>query len=139
MKTSRIGMSVLALAFLQGGVLAAQEEGAEGGGVEVEASIALGVEDRMPVDTGTEFPADVGTLYAWTIITGAAGTTVDHVWTYGDHESVVSIDVGGSPWRVWSTKTIPEEWTGEWAFEVRDAGGAVLHFTSFMVEDAGRN
>lgn len=135
MKTNRIVMLVLALAFLQGGVLVAQEEGAEG--VEVEASIALGVEDRMPVDAGTEFPADVGTLYAWTRITGAAGTTVDHVWIHEDHESLVNINVGGSPWRVWSTKTIPEEWTVEWTFEVRDAGGAVLHTTTFMVGDAG--
>lgn len=136
MKTNRIVMLVLALVFLQGGVLVAQEEGAEGGGVEVEASIALGVEDRMPVDAGTEFPADVGTLYAWTRITGAAGTTVDHVWTHQVHESLVSINVGGSPWRVWSTKIIPEEWTGEWTFEVRDAGGAVLHSTTFVVGEA---
>ncbi len=106
---------------------------AEDAGMEVEAAIALGVEDRAPVDSGMEFPADVGMLYGWTSITGASGTTVQHVWVHGENEWAVDIDVGGSPWRVWSTKNIPAEWTGEWTFEVRSEAGDVVQTTSFTV------
>ncbi len=102
-------------------------------GVSVDAAIALAVEDRQPVDAGTSFPADVGTLYAWTAVSGAAGTTVQHVWRHGSHEFTIDVSIGGSPWRVWTQKTIPEEWTGEWTFEVVDADGAVVYTTTFTV------
>jgi len=106
---------------------------AEDAVIEVEAAIAFDVEDREPVDPGTAFPADVGMLYGWTRITGASGTTIQHVWMHGEDEWAVDIDVGGSPWRVWSTKIIQPEWTGEWTFEVRSEAGYVVHTTTFTV------
>ena len=106
---------------------------AEDADIEVEAAIAFDVEEREPVDSGTAFPADVGMLYGWTRITGASGTTVQHVWMHGEDEWAVDIDIGGSPWRVWSTKNIPAEWTGEWTFEVRSEAGYVVHTTTFTV------
>ncbi len=111
------------------------QEMMEDADIEVEAAIAYGVEDRAPVDAGTDFPADVEMLYGWTRITGASGTTVQHVWMHGEHEWAVDIDVGGSPWRVWSTKNIQAEWTGEWTFEVRSDMGDVVHTTTFTVGD----
>jgi hypothetical protein len=41
--------------------------------------------------------------------------------------------MGGSPWRTWSSKTIPPEWSGEWSVEIRDASGAVLETVGFTV------
>ena len=112
--------------------LAAQEMADEG--VTAEIVIATGVEDREPVGEATEFPADVGTVYAWTRISGAANTTIQHVWRFGDHEFPVSLNIGnGSPWRTWSTKSIPAEWDGEWTLEVRDADGNVVASTTFTV------
>ena len=101
--------------------------------VEVEVVIGLNVQDREPVGGAESFPATVGQLFAWTRVSGASDTTIEHVWSYGDHELVVPIQIGGSPWRVWSTKNIPAEWTGEWTFEVRDAAGNVVSTTTFRV------
>jgi hypothetical protein len=121
---------VLALAALVASApLAAQDTA----GVRVEIAIARSVVDRMPVDTASAFPADVGRVACWTKITGAAGTTIQQVWIRGDQEYPVSLQVGGSPWRTWSTKEIPAEWAGDWRVEVRDSAGLVLATARFTV------
>lgn len=102
-------------------------------GVAVEIAIARSVVDRVPADTASAFPADVGQLACWTRVTGAAGTTIQHVWIHGADEFPVSLEIAGSPWRTWSTKEIPPDWTGEWRVEVRDGAGAVLASARFTV------
>ena len=99
----------------------------------VELVIALDVEERQPTGEGTEFSADVGQLVAWMRVTGLANATVRHVWRHQGHEEVIELSVGGSPWRTWSRRTIPAEWTGTWTVEVLDAGGAVLATADFTV------
>jgi hypothetical protein len=105
--------------------------------LSVEAVVAKTVMDRMPQDTGVAFPPDVGQLWLWTKVTGApegAETVIHHVWFHGDEQvGDVELRVGGSPWRTYSRKTIPAEWTGPWHVEVRDASGAVLTRIDFTV------
>lgn len=102
-----------------------------------EAAVARGVVDRLPQDTGSAFPADVGQLVFWTKVSGApAGTetTIRHVWVHGETEvGDVELRIAGSPWRTWSRKTVPPEWTGAWHVEVRDAAGTVLKRIDFTV------
>jgi DUF2914 family protein len=100
-----------------------------------EAVVARSVLDRVPQDTGTAFPADVGQLVFWTKVTGATGPTpIHHVWFHGDTQvGDVELTVSGSPWRTWSRKTVPAEWTGAWHVEVRDAAGTVLTRVDFTV------
>ncbi|MDX1645950.1 MAG: DUF2914 domain-containing protein [Longimicrobiales bacterium] len=100
----------------------------------VEAVVATDVENREPVGEGTVFPVDVGRLFVWTRVTDATGTSIQHVWMHPDgQETPVSLDIGGSPWRTWSSKTIPPEWSGEWTVEIRDAAGNVLETVAFTV------
>jgi hypothetical protein len=100
-----------------------------------EAVVARSVLDRVPQDTGTAFPADVGQLVFWTKVTGATSPSpIHHVWFHGDTQvGDVELTVSGSPWRTWSRKTVPPEWTGPWHVEVRDAMGAVLSRVDFTV------
>src|SRR6266704_672897 len=93
----------------------------------VEAVVARSVLDRQPQDTGSVFPADVGQLICWTKVEGAGGSSTHHVWFHGDTQ------VAGSPWRTWSRKTVPADWTGAWHVEVRDAAGTVLKRIDFTV------
>jgi len=100
----------------------------------VEAVVARSVLDRQPQDTGTAFPADVGQLICWTKVEGAGGSSIHHVWSHGDTEvGDVELQVGGSPWRTWSRKAVPADWTGPWHIEVRDAAGTVLKRIDFTV------
>jgi hypothetical protein len=119
--------------------LQAQEEAAAPDPQElsVELVIATAVEDREPVGAGETFPADVGQLFAWMRVTNGADSTLRVVWTHGDHRSEVPLQVGGSPWRTWSSKQIPPDWTGSWTVEVQDADGTVVASTTFTVEAAG--
>jgi hypothetical protein len=127
----RPGLAAVA-AVLSLGVLplvAAQE------GPAVELQVGTAVEEREPVGVSDSFPAEVGQLFAWSRVTGAEGTRVEHVWRYpeADVETVVPLEIGGSPWRTWSSKTIPPEWAGEWTVEVRDAMGNVLSSATVRV------
>jgi hypothetical protein len=125
--------AVFPVAALAAVIAARPLAGQDTAAVKVEVAIARDVADRMPVDTASAFPADVGRLACWTRVTGAAGTTIQHVWIRGTDEYPVSLQVGGSPWRVWSTKQIPAEWAGDWRVEVRDGAGHVLATAQFKV------
>ncbi len=102
-----------------------------------DAAVARTVVDRAPQDTGTVFPDSVGSLVFFTKISGApagAETVVHHVWYHGDTQVAdVELHVAGSPWRTWSRKTVPADWTGAWHVEARDASGAVLKRVDFTV------
>jgi Protein of unknown function (DUF2914) len=100
----------------------------------VEAVVARSVLDRQPQDTSTVFPADVGQLICWTKVEGAGGSSVHHVWFHGDTQvGDVELQVSGSPWRTWSRKTVPADWTGAWHVEVKDAAGTILKRIDFTV------
>lgn len=101
--------------------------------VSVEAQIAEAIVDRMPQNPGTSYAADVGSVSCWSRVTGAEGTTIQHVWIHGEMEFPVSLQVGGTPWRTWSTKAIPPEWAGDWRVEIRDGAGNLLDTLSFTV------
>jgi hypothetical protein len=129
---------VAVLALFTAGAMAAQDSAATGPAAPTitvaGAAVAKSVVDREPQDTGTVFPADVGQLVCWTKLEGAGGASIHHVWFHGDTQvGDVELAVGGSPWRTWSRKTIPADWTGAWHVEIRDAAGAVLKRLDFTV------
>lgn len=99
----------------------------------VEARTARAVVDRMPDGEASEFPVDVGEVVCWSLVTGAEGTSIQHVWIHDGMEFPVTLQIGGSPWRTWTTKTIPPEWAGEWQVQIRDAAGNLMDELSFTV------
>ena len=132
---TRVIAAVVALA-LAATPLAAQDTAAPQQSVTVELVIARSVADRMPVDTASTFQADVGRVACWARISGAAGTTIHLVWMHGGQEFQVPMQIGGSPWRVWSTKEMQSDWTGDWRVEARSETGTVLATRSFTIAPA---
>ena len=105
-------------------------------GIEVsEAVLATGVEIREPVGVATSFPADVGTVYFYTVFEGEFDElTLHHVWLRGEEEVArVPLRVRGPRWRTWSSKRIPPEWSGRWTVQVMAADGQVLWSVDFTV------
>lgn len=105
-------------------------------GLQVEgAAICENVVDREPVDAGSSFPVSVGRLYCFTKIVGAGSPTeVTHVWYFGDAErGRVTLSVGGSNWRTYSSKIVQEHEAGAWRVEVLDADGNTLETVEFEV------
>lgn len=112
-----------------------QMEAAKKPAMTVEGKLCTSIENRMPVGTATSFTADVGKVYLWCQITGAAGeTTIKHVWYHqGKEMATVELPVRGASWRTYSSKTIPENWTGDWEVKVMDAEGNTLATIPFTV------
>jgi hypothetical protein len=93
----------------------------------VELAIGKSVEAGNPVDTASSFGSDVGQIAGWSRVSGlAAGSKITHLWIHGADSSRVELNVGGSPWRTYSRKTIPAGATGDWTLEVLGADGAKL-------------
>lgn len=102
--------------------------------ISVELLTAAGVEDRQPVGVADTFPSDVGKVYAWMRVSGATDQAIQVVWTYGSLTFNVPLEIGGSPWRTWSSKIILPRWTGEWTVDVQDARGNSITTTTFIIE-----
>ena len=104
--------------------------------IKVEKLVtAAGVENREPVDESAAFDKTAGKVYTWTKITAEqVPTKIKHVY-YADNKKVFELElsVNGSPYRVWSNKTV---WPGNWKVEVTDEAGTVLASAEFTVSDA---
>jgi hypothetical protein len=126
MKTRQI-LSLVALAI-------ASTAAIHQGTVTAEVAIGKSVASGMPVDTASTFAADVGTVVCWSRISGAeAGSKITHVWMHNGDTSKVELNVGGSPWRTYSRKTIGSDAAGDWKVEVRDSDGKVLATKTFKI------
>ncbi len=120
---------LLALAPLTGQVALAAEPAPA-----ATAQICTAVKDRAPVGVAEKFPASVGELYCYSLVTDAADKVVQ-VWIHGDKEvSKIELPVKAARWRTWSVKKILPGMTGAWRVEVRDATGALLATAKFTVE-----
>lgn len=98
----------------------------------VDLVIATGVENGEPVGEAESFPSDVGEIYAFLDIDGAAGETLAVVWSYQGSESMEDIAVEGETAQEWTAFSIPAEATGEWTVEIRH-GDSVLTTSTFTV------
>jgi hypothetical protein len=104
-------------------------------GPTVEGSVGTAVQDRALQGAAEAFPTSVGTVYCYTKIGKThVGDVVEHVWYHGDQEvGRVKLNVGGSPWRTWSSKVVPPEATGDWRVDVVQEG-KVLKSVNFKVQ-----
>lgn len=82
------------------------------------------VQNREPTDTVTTLSNDKNKIYFFSELTNLGGQTVTHRWEYqGKTMGEVKFDVGGPRWRVWSSKTLLPQWTGEWRVSIIDGAG----------------
>jgi Protein of unknown function (DUF2914) len=97
--------------------------------------ICKSVVNRVPVGAGKSFTTSVGKIYCFTKIVGANHPTeITHVWYLDDTErDRVTLTVGGSPWRTYSSKRLRPSDVGSWHVDVLDAGGNMLDRVVFDV------
>jgi hypothetical protein len=96
-----------------------------------EVRLGKGVQDRQITEEATAFAVNEK-AYLWMRVTGGSGQSIKVEWRNADFTDVVTLNIGGSPWRTWSSKTLAK--TGDWKVTVTDAGGEVLSETAFQVE-----
>jgi hypothetical protein len=110
-------------------------EAKPGGGTDAEAkegevaraAFAQAIEDREPMGEIEHLPEGADEVYYFTELRGLEGQTVTHRWLYqGEVKAEVSFEVGGPRWRVYSSKDLLPDWTGDWTVEVVSGDGRVL-------------
>lgn len=125
-------MKTLSLGLLALGLVAAVPPVQQAPTVEV--AIGKSIASGAAVDTASSFSADVGQVAGWTRVTGmTAGSKITHQWIHGADTSKVELNIGGSPWRTYSRKTIPPTATGDWTLEVLGPDGAKLASKTFKI------
>lgn len=102
----------------------------------VDGVITSAIEKQMPIDRIDVYPADYGKLYCFTRVVGAQEKTqVTHVWYYQNEEMArVSLAVGSSDWRTYSSKRFLPQWAGDWKVVVLDAYGNEISIIPFRLE-----
>ncbi len=85
-----------------------------------DMTFCTGVEEREAVGAASEFTADQGQIYFWSnVLNDGEASSVAHVWYYkGVEMARVELPAKYPRNRIWSSKTIPSEWTGEWKVEI---------------------
>lgn len=98
-------------------------------------AIAPQIENREPVNPGTDFSADVGRLYCYTKVVGAKGeVSIKHLWHFNDKKvDEITLAVKSANFRTRSSKLINPKQTGQWRVDVTDEAGKMLDSISFTI------
>lgn len=96
-----------------------------------QAELGKDVQNKKLVDTTTTFAVNEK-AYLWMRITGGPADSITVTWKSGDQSYPSKLNVGGTPWRTWSFKTLYT--AGDWTVTVTDAAGNTLKEMSFKVE-----
>lgn len=95
------------------------------------------IQDREPVDQLTQITAPNEKVYFFTELKNLDGQTVKHRWRYmGEVVAEVAFNVGGSRWRVWSSKNLPPDQVGTWTVDVVNESGDVIASSTIEHEQA---
>lgn len=101
-------------------------------GTIARSAFTTAVQDREPVDSVTRLNTDNNKIYYFTELKGMEGQQVTHRWEHdGKVMAEVPFQVGGPRWRVYSSKHLESDWTGEWKVSVVDANGSTLSVNTF--------
>lgn len=99
-------------------------------GAEVKAG--KGVEANKPTETGDTFAVG-DTVWVWSNITDAEGTSVKHVWKKDDKEVwTASLEIKSKNWSTWTRRAMSS--AGSWTVEVQAADGSKIGSVSFTVK-----
>ena len=101
------------------------------------ATFTNGVADREPLDSITEATNDSPTIYFFSELRNLSGETITHRWEHdGQVMAEIPFHVGGSRWRVWSSKNLEPSWVGEWKVSVTRSDGTVIESKRFHYADS---
>lgn len=90
------------------------------------------IEAREPANQLDKIENTTGKVYFFSELLDMDGQTVTHRWLYnGKTMADVNFKVGGSRWRVHSSKNMMPGWTGDWKVEVLNGEGRVISTQQF--------
>jgi len=101
-------------------------------GSVARSQLTTAINNNEPVDKVTQLSNDQTRIYFFTDVRNLGGQKIIHRWEHkGKVMAEIPLDVGGSPWRTYSSKTLDPSWTGEWKVTAVDGTGNTLSATTF--------
>lgn len=101
-------------------------------GTIARSAFTTEIENREPVNSVTKIDTDQHKIYYFTELKGMQGQQVTHRWEHdGKVMAEIPFQVGGPRWRVYSSKQLENDWTGEWKVSVVDSNGSTLGVNTF--------
>jgi transcriptional regulator with XRE-family HTH domain len=100
-----------------------------------DSGVGTGIRNRQLIGRGDRF-AEGTPVWFWTQIEGGTrGDRIDHIWFHDGVEATrVSLNIGSSRWRTYSTKLLGPGSSGSWAVEAHAESGQLLVRHEFVVE-----
>jgi cytoskeleton protein RodZ len=97
------------------------------------AGVGTGVERSRLVGRADRFPEGTPVVFWTRVLGGRVGDVVRHVWIHeGQTVGFADLPLGGTHWRTYSRRELPEGATGRWAVEARGPGGEILARQEFL-------
>lgn len=114
-------------AMAEGEGAMAGEEATESRGSVARSAFAQGIKEREPVGKLQRLDEGADEVYYFTELRDMGGQTVTHRWKHaGEVKAEVTFQVGGPRWRVYSSKSLIPDWSGEWTVEVVNGNDRVV-------------
>ena len=104
-----------------------QEQSGFSRGSVVRSAFTRDVEEREPTEDLQTLTNENGEVKFFTELRDMSGQTAIHRWEYdGKVVAEVEFNVKGPRWRVWSSKKLVPQWTGDWKVSVVNGAGEVI-------------
>lgn len=114
-----------------------KEQSGFSSGSVVRSAFTREIAEREPTEDLKDLTNESGQVKFFTELRDMSGQTAVHRWQYdGKVVAEVEFNVKGPRWRVWSSKSIMPEWTGDWKVSVVNGAGEVISEKNLSVNVA---
>ena len=96
-------------------------------GSVVRSAFTRTIDEREPTENLENLTNENGQVKFFTELRDMSGQTAIHRWEYdGKIVAEIEFNVKGPRWRVWSSKSLIPQWTGDWKVSVVNGAGEVI-------------
>ena len=107
--------------------VAAKEQSGFSRGSVVRSAFTRDIAEREPTENLQNLTNENGQVKFFTELRDMSGQTAIHRWEYeGKVVAEIEFNVKGPRWRVWSSKSLVPQWTGDWKVSVVNGAGEVI-------------
>ena len=118
----------------------AESQASNFSGKIVRSQITTAVVNREPTDDVVMLTNNSKKIYYFTELSGLNGSKVTHRWKHnGQVMAEIEFKIKSDHWRIYSSKKIKPEWTGNWSVSLIDENGSSLKVSNFEVVDSKTN
>ena len=106
----------------------------------IRSQLTTAIVNREPTDDVVMLTNNSEKIYYFTELSDLNGHKITHRWEHnGQVMAEINFKVKSDRWRVFSSKIIKPDWTGNWSVSLIDENGSSLKVSNFEVVDSKTN